>query len=40
MGAAIELGVKMVRERKTLISLNGISYYRPWIFRNYRRSAN
>ena len=32
MGAAIEQGLEMVRQRKEQYKQNGISYYRPWIF--------
>lgn len=32
MGAAIERGVEMIRQRKDTFRANGISYYRPWIF--------
>jgi uncharacterized protein YegL len=32
MGAAVEKAVEMVRERKGTYKLNGVQYYRPWIF--------
>lgn len=32
MGAAIELGIAMVQQRKNSYKQAGISYYRPWIF--------
>lgn len=32
MGLAIEKAIEVVSERKTAYRLNGISYYRPWIF--------
>jgi uncharacterized protein YegL len=32
MGAAIERGIEMLRQRKQVYKQNGVSYYRPWIF--------
>ena len=32
MGAAIELAINSVADRKKLYKQNGIQYYRPWIF--------
>jgi len=32
MGQAIEKAVEIMRDRKAAYRLNGISYYRPWIF--------
>jgi uncharacterized protein YegL len=32
MGAAVERGIELVRQRKEVYRQNGISYYRPWIF--------
>jgi uncharacterized protein YegL len=32
MGAAIELGLEVLNQRKSIYKQNGIDYYRPWIF--------
>jgi len=32
MGSAIEYGLEMLKLRKEVYKLNGVSYYRPWIF--------
>lgn len=32
MGAAIQMAITMVNERKTTYKQNGVGYYRPWIF--------
>ncbi len=32
MGAALDLGLRLVESRKAVYRANGIHYYRPWIF--------
>ena len=32
MGAALEQAIDMLRDRKDIYKVNGIKYYRPWIF--------
>ena len=32
MGAAVELGLRIIRECKEFYKQNGITYYRPWMF--------